>query len=169
MDDITKHDPHGHGDPEEENPRVAYEHGDADVFSVSKYGIALAFGIALAATAMWGMFVWFQNHQDVEETPVSKSVMQERPTAPPAPRLQAFPKVELKDFKAREEHHLGNFGWVDAGKGIVHIPIEQAIEAVAKQGLPSKPMAATEGLDEQGYRLLPEKSSSGRTVEKIAQ
>jgi hypothetical protein len=169
MDDITKHDPHGPGDPDEENPRVAYEHGDADVFTVSKYGIALAFGVALAATAMWGMFVWFQNHQDVEESPVSKSVLQERPTVPPAPRLQAFPKVELRTFRAREEHHLTNFGWVDAGKGIVHIPIDQAIDAVAKQGLPSKPLQATQGLDEQGYRLLPEKSSSGRTVEKIAQ
>ena len=170
MDDITtKHDPHGHGDPEEENPRVAYEHGDADVFTVSKYGIALAFGIALAATAMWGMFVWFQNHQDVEESPVSKSVLSERPTAPPAPRLQVWPKVELKDFKAREAHHLENYGYVDAAKGIVHIPIEDAIDAVAKQGLPSKAMAATEGLDAEGYRLLPEKSSSGRTVEKIAQ
>ncbi len=63
MDDITtKHDPHDPVDPEE-NPRVAYEHGDADVFTVSKYGIALAFGVIIAAAAMWGLFTWFQTAQ----------------------------------------------------------------------------------------------------------
>jgi hypothetical protein len=169
MDDITtKHDPHDPHDPEE-NPRVAYEHGDADVFTVSKYGIALVFGVAIAATAMWGLFTWFLNHQNVEESPVSKSVLEERPKVPPAPRLQMFPKRDLIDFRAAERHHLENFGWVDAGKGIVHIPIEQAIDAVAKQGLPSKPLTPGQGLDAEGYRLLPEKSSSGRTFEKIAQ
>ncbi len=80
-----------------------------------------------------------------------------------------FPKRDLKDFRAVEDHHLNNVGWIDPAKGIVHIPISDAIDAVAKQGLPSKPIAASEGLDDQGYRLLPEKSSSGRTVEKIAQ
>ncbi len=155
-------------DPEE-NPRVAYEHGDADVFTVSKYGIALVFGVIFAASAMWGLFVWFQHNQNVEESPVSKAVIAERPTLPPTPRLQMFPKRDLKDYRAAEDHHLNNYGWVDQAKGIVHIPIDQAIDAVAKQGLPSKPLAGTEGLDAEGYRLLPEKSSSGRTVEKIAQ
>jgi hypothetical protein len=168
MDDITKHDPHDPIDPGE-NPRVAYEHGDADVFTVSKYAIALVFGVLIAATAMWGLFAWFQSHQEVEESPVSKSVLEERPKLPPTPRLQMFPKKDLKDFHAAEKHHLENFGWVDAGKGIVHIPIDQAIDAVAKKGLPSKPMTGTEGLDAEGFRLLPEKSSSGRTYEKIAQ
>ena len=168
MDDITKLDPHDPEDPEE-NPRVAYEHGDADVFTISKYGIALAFGVIIAAAAMWGLFTWFQRQQGVEETPVSNSVLRERPTLPPTPRLQQYPKRDLKDFRAAEDHHLNNVGWIDAAKGIVHIPIQDAIDAVAKQGLPSKPMAGTQGLDEQGYRLLPEKSSSGRTFEKIAQ
>ncbi|MCU1258072.1 MAG: hypothetical protein JWO80_957 [Bryobacterales bacterium] len=168
MDDITKHDPHEPLDPDE-NPRVAYEHGDADVFTVSKYGIALAFGVIFAAGAMWGLFEWFQHNQMVEESPVSPSVMKERPKLPPTPRLQMFPKRDLKDFRAAEAHHLENFGWIDPNKGIVHIPIEQAIDAVAKQGLPSKPLQPTEGLDAEGYRLLPEKSSSGRTVEKVAQ
>jgi len=54
MDDITtKHDPHHPADPEV-NPNVAYEHGDADVFTVSKYTVALVFGILIAAAAMYG-------------------------------------------------------------------------------------------------------------------
>jgi hypothetical protein len=56
---------------------------------------------------------------------------------------------------------------VDPNKGIVRIPIAQAIDIVAQKGLPSKPSPA--GMDNEGYRTIPEKSSSGRTLEKISQ
>lgn len=59
-------------------------------------------------------------------------------------------------------------GW-DASKTAARIPIEDAIDIVARKGFPSKPFKGGEGVDEEGFRLLPENSSSGRTYEKIAQ
>jgi hypothetical protein len=164
MDDITtKHDPL---EPEE-NPQVAYEHGDADILTVSKYAIALAFGILIAASAMWGLFDYFSAHTNEDEAVVSKAVLDERPKLPPEPRLQATPKLYIKELRESEEAFLKSYGWVDPNQGIVRIPIEDAIAMVAKKGLPSRAVKTDEGLDRNGYREIPAVSSSGRTKEKI--
>lgn len=168
MDDITtKHDPHDPPEPES-NPDVAYEHGDADIFTISKYTIALVFGILIASTAMWGLFDYFNGEANKEEPALPKVVQEQRPTQPPEPRLQRFPKQFMKDLRAAEEAQLNSYGWVDQKGGIVRIPIDQAIDAVSKPGLlPSRPVKTDEGLDQDGIREIPSVASSGRTMEKI--
>jgi hypothetical protein len=163
MDDITTR----HSEEPEINPHVAYEHGDADVFTVSKYGIALAFGILIASAAMWGLFDYFYSHANTEEAVVSPMVLQDRPKLPPEPRLQDRPKLFLRDLRESEEQFLTSYKWIDETKGVVRIPIEEAIEIVAKKGLPSRPVKGDAGLDDQGYRQIPSASSSGRTLERI--
>jgi hypothetical protein len=172
MDDITtKHDPQdpaGHNSVDDEvNPHVAYEHGDADVFTISKYTLALVFGIGIAATAMYGLFNFFNGEANKEEAAVPKVIQDQRPKLPPEPRLQQFPKQYIKDLRAAEEAQISSYGWVDQKNGIVRIPIDEAITAVAKAGLPSRPVNTDEGLDQNGYREIPSVASSGRTVEKI--
>jgi hypothetical protein len=164
MDDITtKHDPL---EPEGSS-LVAYEHGDADLRTVSKYAIALVFGVLIAAAAMWGLFDYFTAHTNQEEATVSKMVLEERPKLPPEPRLQATPKVYVRELRASEDEFLKSYGWVDPNQGIVRIPIEEAIAMVAKKGLPSRAVKPDGGLDKNGYRELPVVSSSGRTKETI--
>jgi hypothetical protein len=55
--------------------------------------------------------------------------------APPEPRLQPNPPLELKEFRAGEDAVLNTYGWVDPEKGIVRIPVSRAMELVAKEGL----------------------------------
>ncbi|MFN0007842.1 MAG: hypothetical protein ACKVXR_08030 [Planctomycetota bacterium] len=55
---------------------------------------------------------------------------------PPEPRLQANPAIDLDAFRARESDRLSTYGWVDRQAGVVHVPIERAMELVAKDGLP---------------------------------
>ena len=78
-----------------------------------------------------------------------------------------YPRVELKQLHDDEDAILNSYGWVDPKKGIVRIPIDQAIDIVAQKGLPSKPSPA--GGENDGYRMIPSDSSSGRTLEKISQ
>jgi hypothetical protein len=49
----------------------------------------------------------------------------------------------------------------------VRIPVEEAMDLLAKRGVPYK--ASPAGSDNDGYRMIPEDSSSGRTLEKISQ
>jgi hypothetical protein len=57
---------------------------------------------------------------------------------PPEPRLQETPALDLARFRAREEERLSTYGWVDRPSGVVHIPIERAMDIVAREGLPAR-------------------------------
>ena len=166
---------HGH-DPAE-NAEVSYERRDVNVFEVSAFGIGLLIGCIVVVFGIYGMFVYLFKVEDKKNEGAStRGMLAQRATLPPEPRLQGFqnaqgykepPKVELKELRDDEDAILNGYGWVDPNKGTVRIPIDLALDMVAKKGLPSKPSPA--GMDNDGYRMIPEDSSSGRTLEKISQ
>jgi hypothetical protein len=162
MAEVTNHPPEIPG----ENPRVSHERKDVNVFQITAFGIALLLGCIVVVFAMWAMFD-FLYHRESAKNPPLTSMARERQTLPPQPRLQATPKIELSRLRHNEQEILTSFGWLDQSKGIVRIPIDVAIDIVAKKGLPSRPSPAGQAND--GYRTIPEASSSGRTLERIAQ
>jgi hypothetical protein len=50
----------------------------------------------------------------------------------PNPRLQMRPQTDLKVYLKQQKEHMGSYGWVDKTKGVVHIPIDKAIEYSVK-------------------------------------
>jgi len=59
--------------------------------------------------------------------------------APPGPRLQTNPEAELQRLRAEEDKWLNTYRWIDKQKGIVHIPIEEAMKKLARTGAPGFP------------------------------
>jgi hypothetical protein len=59
--------------------------------------------------------------------------------APPGPRLQTNPAADLARFRAEEEKRLNGYFWLDRDKGLVHIPIRQAMKNLAANGIPGFP------------------------------
>ena len=55
---------------------------------------------------------------------------------PPAPRLQGNPGVELILFKEQELKLLNHYGWINKEAGIARIPIDRAMDILARKGLP---------------------------------
>jgi hypothetical protein len=55
---------------------------------------------------------------------------------PPGPQLQTNPAADLNRFRAEEEKRLHGYYWTDREKGLVHIPIEQAMKNLAASGIP---------------------------------
>jgi hypothetical protein len=53
------------------------------------------------------------------------------------PRLQAEPSTDFQKMRAEVMSHLNEYGWVDRKAGIAHIPIDRAMEIVARSGLPA--------------------------------
>jgi hypothetical protein len=166
------HDDHGHSHAPLSNPQVSHERRDINVFQISAFGIGLALGFIIVVFAMWAMFDYlfsYANKQDASNPNVS--MMNER-AKPPEPHLQPEPgepgpKEQLSNMRGDEDAILSSYGWVDASKGIVRIPIDQAIDMALRKGLPSSPTPA--GMADGGFRMIPEGSSSGRTLEKISQ
>ncbi len=58
---------------------------------------------------------------------------------PPGPRLQTDPEGDLQQFRTEEEKRLNSFYWIDKQKGVVHIPIEQAMKKLATSGFDGFP------------------------------
>jgi hypothetical protein len=160
--------PGGHGHPHDVNPGVSHERRDVNVFQISAFGIGLLLSCIVVVFAMWAMFDFLYSRENAKnDTNPAALVMKYQNALPPEPRLQPQPTVELKDLRADEDAILNSYGWINPDRGIVRIPIDQAIDMVAQKGLPSKPSPA--GLDNDGFRMIPEVSSSGRTREKISQ
>ncbi|OLC96545.1 MAG: hypothetical protein AUH86_09440 [Acidobacteria bacterium 13_1_40CM_4_58_4] len=60
----------------------------------------------------------------------------------PEPRLEINERTQLNGFRLDEEKKLNSYGWVDQKAGVVHIPIERAMQIVAQRGLPVRPQNA---------------------------
>jgi hypothetical protein len=55
---------------------------------------------------------------------------------PPGPLLQSVPGEEFQSLHATQEAELNSYGWVDRKNGVVHIPIDRAMELLAQTNLP---------------------------------
>jgi hypothetical protein len=49
------------------------------------------------------------------------------------PRLQTMPGDDLTRYRAAQDGKLTSYGWVDRNAGVVHIPIDRAIELMAER------------------------------------
>lgn len=87
---------------------------------------------------------------DVRQVPV--------PT-PPAPRLEVQPGQSLAPYLADEQQRLTTYRWVDRAAGIASMPISQAMDVVASQGLPVAAAGGTVAT------TAPSRASSGRVDE----
>ncbi len=124
----------------EQKPPV--EDDDPKIFNLRTFGYFAVFlvgliGFVLIAGALLSGFM----------LPGKSIVITPAPTLlPPAPRLEAYPGENFPALHATQEAELNSYGWVDRQKGVVHIPIEQAMKLIAKSKLPvitGTPIAVT--------------------------
>ena len=130
-------DPHAaHGHSEH-----GHEKSDAHPESIAGFEVALLLLAVLSMAAMGGLFYYFTNREAVADT--SRSPLATERVLPPAPNLQVSPASDLEQLRADENMRLNTYGWVDKEQGVVRIPVEKAMEMVAKQGLPVRLPPAT--------------------------
>jgi hypothetical protein len=122
-------------DPES-NPTVAHEETDADTHAITQFGIALVFVVVLSQLALWWLFTSFTRRESRLSPPVTALVRAQAPTEPPEPTLQVNPQADMRMMREKEETVLNHYGWVDANRGVVRIPIDRALDLVAERGLP---------------------------------
>ncbi|MBZ5592494.1 MAG: hypothetical protein LAP39_09675 [Acidobacteriia bacterium] len=118
------------------NPTVAHEHTDADSRAITQFGIALTFFLIVSQLVLWWVFSSFSKREQKLSPPVPAIVKAEAPHEPPEPRLQANPQLDMRKMLEEENEALTHYGWVDPDRGIVRLPIERALDILAKKGLP---------------------------------
>jgi hypothetical protein len=79
--------------------------------------------------------IWSGMNAPAEKPKVDSVLLQSKIT--PSPQVSSG--EALKALRATEEAALTTYGWVEKDKGIVHIPIDRAMELLLQRGLPARP------------------------------
>ncbi len=106
-----------------------HETSDADAKSVTISGVGLSVGlVAVGILLCWALYAMLKSYSPTPGEAPKTFAMIDSTSLPPLPRLQADPHVSLVPFVEGEEEKLSRYGWVNKDSGIVHIPIERAME-----------------------------------------
>ena len=122
--------------------RAGFEETDVNVVAVGKFGVALLLVTIAAMALLVGVFNYFKTSEGGAAVSVDPAKVF------PHPQLQKTPIPDLKAVRAAEDQVLNSYGWVDQQKGVVRIPIAQAMDLVVQKGLPVRTAAppSTEGV-----------------------
>jgi len=135
---------HGHDNADERNPSVGYDKSDLSARGILIFFLVLAiFAVAihLGVLGMWVGMSKIADKHDPEMSPLAPKAVTPRSgilqnTANintqkfPEPRLQNDDTGDMARFLAKETEALTAQPWQDA-QGNVHLPMDQAIKAVA--------------------------------------
>src|SRR5580693_2061244 len=143
---MTEQIKHGHAEE-------GYERQDLTARAVYAFLISLIVGGVIVYFIVWGLYHFMDARQrrlQPQQSPLVQQVETDtRIVSPdeikkfPEPRLERNERIEINDFRLKEEQTLNSYGWVDEKSGVVHIPIDRAMELVAQRGLPTTPKAGT--------------------------
>lgn len=146
-----------------------HEHTDANVWVIVQFGIWLVVSAVVVHLLMWVMFRVFVDQREAVGTPEFPLAVGQEHRLPAGPRLQRFPANEVFQFRTGENEYLNSYGWIDRNAGSVHIPISDAMRMTLERGLPSRTQAPPEAAQDVPPGMIPQDSSSGRTLERRRQ
>jgi len=112
-----------------------HEETDISIQQVLIWAGVLAGTIVVSMFLMWILFGVFMKLSDKPLEP-RRSARPGSAQSSSAPRLQSKPAQDLKAYRASENKTLSSYAWVDRQNGVVRIPIERAMQAVAASNLP---------------------------------
>ena len=112
-----------------------FEPTDVQVPVILRFGAVMVTMIVLSAIGSWVIFrLLFAEAKRADPKLSPLAVIDHQ--APPAPRLVANEPADLDSVRREEQATLESYGWVDRSGGVVRIPIERAMELVAKESAP---------------------------------
>ena len=129
------HDPHGHGGDHgvrqmEDKPNVR------EIFIVAVVGIVIT---VVSAYISWGFQLTQEAQINAAPTPAAvpgsfiaqgNAGILERQELPD--RAYEVPNFDAQEQKRNQEEQLSTYGWVDRPRGLIRIPIKQAMDQVVQ-------------------------------------
>ena len=106
-----------------------HERQEANVRLIIETVIGLAISVVVVCLIVWGVFNLFKSseHEDrLSPWPV-------RPKCRRGRTWRCIRADEFKRLRAHEDDVLNSYRWVDQKSGVVHIPIDKAMDEVVSQ------------------------------------
>ena len=117
---------------------VGHERSDVNVLVLTRFGIGLLLGIIASLFIVWFVFDYFLSREAARVPRPTHRLDVNASRLPPEPRLQVAPSEDLAEMRAAEDRILNTYAWLDRSRGELRIPIERAMQLVAREGLPSR-------------------------------
>lgn len=124
-----------------------YEHSDVAIRPLVIFLAGLALSLIVVSGIVAALFFLFESEAE-EVDPVPSPLAQANQPIP-GPVLQVMPQQDLNQFRTREQQQLDATEWIDEPRGIARIPLEEAMELTAKNGLANWPAAPADGGQKQ--------------------
>ena len=129
--------------------------GDENVHAILRFGAWMVVSAVIIYATLFGLFQYFDWQAAASDPTENPLLAGEKPPASPAarfpqPRLQANAAADQVKIRAQEEDLLNTYGWVDRQAGVVHLPIERAMQMVAEKGVPVWPAPPPQPPQPQG-------------------
>ena len=111
------------------------EHAPGRRGSDVRHGVILGLGIGVIvlliaiSIAILGLTDYFATERPLKV--ITSQIIPEQ--IPPPPRLQSTPASDLHALRLQQQTLLESYGWVDKQAGVVHIPIERAMELLTEK------------------------------------
>lgn len=172
MSDDLNHTHSGHG--------VEYEHEDLGSRGVFGFMIGLAITGVIIYFIITGMYSFLDKYEQsqmtassplmkpedsamIGERRITQGYVDKRFSDNGAPLLELDERQELGDFVLNQEKELHSYGWVDEKAGVAHIPIDVAMDLIAKRGLPVCPQSGcTNGAAAKAPAPVKKAAASGK-------
>ena len=117
------------------NPDVQFEKEDIRATPVLKFLVGIAVTSVVVCFLLLGFYRGMRSYVAGMQPEPPHMRFEENRDAP-APRLQERPDLDLQKVRAEEDRILTTYGWLDKSRGVVRIPIDEAMRLVLEQGLP---------------------------------
>lgn len=127
-------DPHGPAHGSLHGKALNHETTDVSLTGTTRLAILSLAIIAVVMVLMygaWGLFVGLSEGAYPPAAPITDENIGQR--EPPLPRLQSVPNSDLQRYRQQQEQRLTSYGWVDRSAGVVHMPIDRAMDLIAER------------------------------------
>ena len=111
-----------------------YEDYHLNIGPVLAATAGIIFIAILSFIAMWAMFLGLEQAVIYMTDDPPPMAAHQKPYE--GPLIQTVPSEELTQVRAETNRTLTEYGWVDRDAGVVHLPIERAIDLVLERGFP---------------------------------
>jgi hypothetical protein len=122
-----------------EHTPVRYEKRDVEPATIVRFGVILAVVTLLTTAVLYPVFVWLRVREARQDPPAPPMGRQAPGRLPPEPRLQELPPRDLQVVQREADQELKSYGWVDEDKGVVRIPIDEAMRLLVERSASPSP------------------------------
>ena len=139
-------------DISEESLRRRHEVHDIQLRPILLFGLSLVIAAVVIHLALWWLMRVWTDRPLTPRVQLPPAAVTPGPMQGPA--LHPFSASELEQLLSEQTKQTETYGWVDRQAGVVHIPIERAMQLLVERGLPARADAPTPtfGLS-QAYEL----------------